>query len=50
MPQSNAAHELLEGFLGDPSAEDFPVNVVQELLERIPNNERERTNQKRSFI
>ncbi len=41
LPQSNAAHELLKGFLSESPTDNFPVNTVKELLDRIPNNEKE---------
>ncbi len=39
LPQSNNAHELLEGFISNPPDKDFPVDAAKKLLEIIPNNE-----------
>ena len=39
LPQSANAHQLLQKFVDAPPSPDFPVQVVKELLERIPCNE-----------
>lgn len=40
LPQSNNTHELLEDFIKNPPTKNFPVDVVKQLLEIIPNNEK----------
>ena len=39
LPQSAAAHELLEGWIKSPPAPSFPVEAANELLAAIPCNE-----------
>lgn len=39
LPQSANAHKLLQGWLENPPAVDFPLDTVKELLDRIPCNE-----------
>ena len=39
LPQSRAAHELLEGWVENPPAPSFPVEAAKRLLAMIPCNE-----------
>lgn len=41
LPQSNNAHELLEGLIAKPPA-GFPVEAAKKLLNMIPNNEKKK--------
>lgn len=40
LPQSGNTHDFLSTLLANPAAEDFPVDVVKELLELLPNNDK----------
>ncbi len=50
IPQSNNTHELLEDFIKNPPTKDFPVDVVKQLLEIIPNNEKIISRKKRKKL
>ena len=47
LPQSNHAHELLEELIANPPTPDFPAETAKQLLEMIPNNEKENNKSKR---
>lgn len=40
LPQSNNTHAFLNALLANPLSEDFPVDVVKRLLDKLPNNEK----------
>ncbi|MDO5100752.1 MAG: 4Fe-4S binding protein [Eubacteriales bacterium] len=42
LPQSDRAHQLLQGLLKTPPTAEFPTEAALELLQRIPNNEKKR--------
>lgn len=42
LPQSDRAHQLLQGLLKTPPTAEFPAEAALELLQRIPNNEKKR--------
>jgi len=39
LPQSNNAHQMLEGLVANPPSEDFPIEEAKKLIRLIPNNE-----------
>ena len=49
LPQSGNAHDLLQSWVDNPPAPEFPVEAARELLERIPCNDKEEQGGKKTM-
>lgn len=50
LPQSGNTHSLLQSLLNNPPAEDFPKEAAERLLELLPDNDREKQEEKEEKI
>lgn len=47
LPQSQNTHVLLKSFVDNPPYDDFPVDIAHKLLQMLPNNEKNSTEDKK---
>ncbi len=50
LPQSGNTHSLLQSFLNNPPGEEFPKEAAERLLELLPDNDREKQEEKEEKI
>lgn len=50
LPQSGNTHSLLQSLLNNPPGEEFPKEAAERLLELLPDNDREKQEEKEEKI